>query len=211
MIICGFVSILTSVFLCVYAPMCLSMGDVLCAMLSLTFVYIISIASAELWSFMETCPRVAQSASEIFEYFQILCIWILERVLERWTALMEYINLFLFFLRTGNMTRHTPPKFPNWTHTFSKFSPELMTPCVQATVCVYRMLISLLHSPSVHLCVCNSTKRCSQGGISSAFLSVTCFISKDELSQAVRQTQSDKTAEQMGSVWRDVSGDRWWF
>lgn len=68
---------------------------------------------------------------------------------------------------------------------------------------VYAVCLSACcDSLCVHLYVCNSTKRCSQGEISSAFLSLTCFISKDELSQAGRQTLSDKTAESM-------SGDRW--
>lgn len=76
------------------------------------------------------------------------------------------------------------------------------------------MFTSLLESLFTYVClcvcVCNFTRRCSQGRISSAFLLLTCFISKDELSQAARQMQSDKTAERMERTPRDISGDRWW-
>lgn len=53
-------------------------------------------------------------------------------------------------------------------------------------------------------CVCNSAKRCSRQRISSAFLPLTCFISKDKRSQADRQTQSDKTAEPMAGACRET-------
>lgn len=95
---------------------------------------------------------------------------------------------------------HINSIFSYWTRFFSEFS-------VHVAQCVWNMFISLL--VNLFICVCNSTERCSQGRISSVFLSLTCSISKDGLQANQADRQSDKTAEQMWSVHRDVTGDRW--
>lgn len=57
------------------------------------------------------------------------------------------------------------------------------------------------------VCMCVS----SQGEISSVFPSLTCFISKDQVVQTSRRTQSDKTDEQLqsGKGKMETGGELW--
>lgn len=170
-------------FFCAYAPMWLC---VRARLLSLTFVYIISIASAEQPSVIETRPRAAllnplswgtqnwSCGSHVPQksliFLQILKI-LLKFPLKRWNAFMKCV-----FLYQLHKLSFTPQDFLI-CHTLSlKFRPALMwLKSVHSIICVYSMFICTSAWWIVCVRVCNFTQRCSQGGISSAF-SVTNML-----------------------------------
>lgn len=197
-------------------------------LLSLTFMYIISVASGEGYIDSSQSGSILQSRGtqqcsglfcmprKPFSFWKsFTCSGMFEICLEKMVQACNCVLVFFFVrvVRASIRNRLPPRMFPNGhAHSLQNQTGARVTPSVHATECVYNMFISLPDSLPVHLCVCNSAKRCGRGRISWAFLSLACFISKDEPSQAGRQTQSYKTAEQMQmrSARRDASGDRWW-
>lgn len=202
----GFVGVLISAFF-VCMLQCVFVWE---RRLSLTFVYIISIASAEQWSVIETrhlgvallhpwgtqnccCgARMPRKSLHFCKYFMMKMHLSLQTCLEKmdswWNML---VSTFKCYSSEGKNNTKTF-NFLIW-HTHFLQTCDSRCPCNSvSTVCVY----AYQHvGQSVCSFVCNSTKRSSQGRISAAFLSRTCLISKDEVSQAVRQRQSDKTAD----------------